>query len=138
MAIAESVASLSKDVSTKVGAIALDEKFNVLATGYNGFARGVDDAHHYSLGREHKYVHVIHAEGNLVASAARNGHALDRSTVLVTPLFPCSGCAKLLIQAGIKRVVGYEFTEERWAEENKLALEMFKESGVEVVYLTNN
>lgn len=133
--IASEMAKLSKDPSTQVGAVALDDNHNVIATAYNGFPRGVhDDPERYG-DREVKYKLISHAEQNLVAQAAYGGRSLAGSTVLLTSLFPCSACAKSLIQAGVRRVISPPpDTNPRWEEEAKWAGVMFEEAGVEVIY----
>ncbi len=133
--IAKEIAALSKDPSTKVGAIALDDQMNIIATGYNGFPRGVDDDPARYNDRPTKYKLISHSEQNLVAQAAYSGHSLAGSTVLLTNLFPCSSCAKSLIQAGVKRVLSPPpDTDPRWADEAYWANLMFKEAGVEIVH----
>jgi dCMP deaminase len=133
MAVAEAMMNMSKDPSTKTASVALDDDLNVLATGYNGFPRGVKDTPERWNNRELKYPRVIHGEANMVAAAARTGRSLKGSTVVVTTLFPCSGCAGLMAQAGVRRVITTKPNIERWSESNALAQEIFDESGVEVV-----
>ena len=101
VAVAESVAAMSKDPSSKVGAIAIDDDSNILCVGFNGFPRGVRDTEARYADKPTKYRLVSHAEQNLVAQAARNGIALKGSTVIITSLPPCSSCTKSLIQAGV-------------------------------------
>jgi len=133
--IAEAVAAMSKDPSTKVGAIALDANYNIIATGWNGFPRGVEDLPERYANRPIKYKFVSHAEQNLVAQAAYCGHSLKGSTLVVTSLYPCSNCAKSIVQAGIVRVIARKpDNDPRWAEEAEFASLMFREAGVEVVY----
>lgn len=104
ISIAESIASMSKDPSTKVGCLIIDDDWNILSTGWNGFPRGVDDLPDRLNNRELKLSFTNHSEANAVAQAARNGVALKGSTAIITSLPPCSGCTKLLIQAGIKHI----------------------------------
>lgn len=133
--VAREIAAMSKDPSTKVGAIAFDEKMNIVATGYNGFPRGVSDEQHRYENREIKYKLISHAEQNIVAQAAYGGRSLAGSTVLLTSLYPCSSCAKSLIQAGVVRIISpMPDTNDRWAEEAKFSELMFREAGVEVVH----
>jgi len=99
------VASKSKDKSTKVGAVIVNpESKQVLATGYNGFCRGLDDNNLKRSVSPEKYFWTCHAEANSVFSAARQGIKLNGS-VIYTNLIPCSDCAKAIIQSGIKKVV---------------------------------
>ena len=130
---AQAAASYSKDPSTKVGAIAIDDDYNIRAQGYNGFPRGVHDTESRLNDREQKYPRIVHAEANLVAMAARSGVSLQGCSVLLTSLHPCSSCAGLLIQAGIKRVFAPHVSENtRWDASSAVALEMFNEAGVAV------
>jgi len=134
MRFAEAAASLSKDKSTQVGAVALDDNYNILATGYNGMPRGVNDDVPERHERPEKYLWTSHAEENLVAQSAYSGRSLKGSTVLVSALFPCATCARMLIQAGVRRVIApHAKSNARWAEQNEVAATMFNEAGVEVI-----
>lgn len=135
LTIAEAVAGLSKDPSTKVGAVALDEGYGIVCMGYNGFPRGVHDTRERLENRDEKYPRTVHAESNVVAQAAKKGVSLEGTTLVVT-FFPCSSCAALLIQAGIKTIISPPPDNERWQKSNELALEMLTEAGVEVVHTT--
>lgn len=133
--VAAEIASMSKDPSTKVAAIAFDDKLNIIATGRNGFPRGVCDAPERYADREVKYKLISHAEQNLVAQAAYGGRSLGGTTVLLTSLFPCASCAKSLIQAGVVCIVSPPpDVNPRWAEESKWSELMFREAGVEIVH----
>lgn len=135
--IVEAVASMSKDPSTKVGAIALDENLNIIATGFNGFPRGVNDDPSRYADRETKLRLVSHAEQNLIAQAAYGGRSLRGATLLVSSLYPCSNCAKSIIQSGVSRVISPPpDTSERWREESQWAKIMFNESHVEIIHVT--
>ena len=133
--VAEALAALSKDRSTKVGAVALGEDYEILSTGYNGFPRGVDDDVESRHERPTKYFFAAHAEENLVAQAARNGVSLRGATVLVTSLFPCTTCSRLMIQAGVRRIIAPRpDVDPRWAEQAAHAELMLREAGIEVHY----
>lgn len=135
--IATAVQQMSKDPSTKVGAIALDENFNIISTGYNGFPRGVNDDRERYLDKQTKYMLVSHAEMNVVAQAAYAGRSLKGSTVIVTQLFPCTTCTKLLIQAGVKTVIAPNTIEGKWGDEAKWSKLMFDEAGVDVMFTSD-
>jgi len=131
--IAKSVSHLSKDPSTKVGAVVLDDHGTILSVGYNGFPRGVVDSPERYENRELKYKLIAHAEANAIAQAARVGATLYGSTLLLTALYPCSNCAKLIIQAGIKRVIAPKLSANtRWDEEANFASLLLTEAGVRV------
>lgn len=130
MGLAKKVASRSKDRSTKVGAIIVGPDKEVRSTGYNGFARGVDDEPEERHERDVKLILTPHAEPNAVYNAAMNGTATKGCTMYVT-LHPCGGCAAAIINSGIKEVV-LETMEvpERWQENCNWAKVQFKEAGV--------
>ncbi|MFY0643512.1 MAG: AAA family ATPase [Bacteroidia bacterium] len=96
----------SKDPSTQVGACIIDEENKIIATGYNGAPRGIDDEE-FPWSREGdfldtKYAYVCHAELNAILNATKE--SLKNCTIYVA-LFPCNECAKTIIQSGIKKVV---------------------------------
>lgn len=125
----------SKDRSTKVGAVVIDDDFNLRISGYNGFPRGINDDKPERHERPLKLKVTSHAEENCVAQAARVGVSLKGCTLLVTSLFPCTTCSRLIIQSGIVRVLAPSVpVNERWNEEADVALAMLKEAGVEVHY----
>ena len=66
--LAKEIASWSKDPSTQVGAIAVNEK-RIIATGYNGFPEGIEDDEERLKNREIKLTYMIHAEKNLIYNA---------------------------------------------------------------------
>lgn len=135
MDMAELVATWSKDPSTKVGAVAVDDDHRILAVGYNGFPRGVDDTENRLCDRPTKYSLTTHAEANLVAAAARTGTSLENATLVVSSLYPCSNCAGMIVQAGIRRVIAPEIANERWMDSNRMAQIIFDEANVEVTEL---
>jgi dCMP deaminase len=125
---ARHVAGMSKD-STKVGAVLVRGKA-ILLTAFNGPPAGVEDKPE-RFERPAKYLFASHAEQNLVAFAARFGICTDGATVVVTHA-PCDGCARSLIQAGIKTVVYGPGTTSMPAEQFTAAKTMLAEAGVEV------
>lgn len=137
--LAELVAAKSKDPSTKVGCVITNRQNEVLSVGFNGFPRGVKDTYDRYNNRELKYKLIVHSETNAVSIAAKNGISLDDS-ILWIKWHPCSTCAKMLVQAGIKVVnidgnsKEYNDTKlrERWKEEFEIAGLIFQEAGVEV------
>ena len=129
--LAQQLAGWSKDPSTKVGCVIMDDDRNQISGGYNGFPRGIADDGRL-IDRPTKYKMIVHAEANAIAAAARNGHPV-KGVILFTTAFPCSQCCALIIQAGIKQVV-YKWQkdyETRWAEDVGLAKEMLCEVGIE-------
>jgi len=141
MQIAESVATWSKDPSSKVGAVVVDggNSRSILSTGYNGPPRGVDDMVDERWERPLKYKFIAHAEANAIYNAARKGVALGGSTIYVSTLPPCCTCAQAIIQAGIVRVVVQNIdVPERWANDLAIATEMLAEAGVQMDVLTED
>ena len=127
----------SKDPNTKVGALFLAPKsLQILTLGYNGFPRGIDETQLTRWERPNKYFYVSHAEANCVANACRHGTPLENSIAVVT-MFPCTTCAKLMIQAGINTLVTTtpNFQCDRWGIEFKCSFEMFQEAGINLLYV---
>ncbi|WP_299913613.1 dCMP deaminase family protein [uncultured Paracoccus sp.] len=131
MGFAEHAARKSKD-STKVGAVLVGPNNEVLLTGFNGPPIGVVDRPERRDKRPEKYLWVSHAEANLIAFAARQGIRTAGCTVYVTHC-PCSGCAKSLIQAGIKKVVIGGGQTSMPEAEFMAAMTMLNEAGVELL-----
>lgn len=126
--LAEQVAQWSKDLSSKVGAVAVDSSRRIIETGYNGLPRGVNDLPE-RMERPAKYLWTSHAEENLVAHAARD--RLFGTTVYVTHLC-CCRCARMLINAGVNKVVCGGGVTRMPQEEFDIAMQMFQEAGVTV------
>ena len=126
--LATVISSWSKDPSTQVGAVIADDDNRVISIGYNGFPKGIKDDQRLD-NRELKYEMVVHAEANalLFANAPVKG-----CTIYTWPFQPCSRCASLIIQAGIRRVVSVENKDEKWCGNFQLAHDMFAEARVAV------
>jgi len=137
MQMAQMVSTWSKDPSSKIGAVAVNDEKRILATGYNGFPRGIADTEERLNNRDEKYPRIIHAEMNVLMNALYNGVSLKDSTIYVFGLPVCPDCTKSIIQAGIKRVVLPYPIEAKgrwkqvWEEKSKPMLE---EAGVVVKY----
>lgn len=106
MAIAQLSAQRSKDPSTQVGACIADKSNRIVATGYNGFPRGVSNIA-FPWDREGdplntKYMYMCHAEANAIDN--RGSNSLENCKMYVT-LYPCNECAKRIIQNGITDVI---------------------------------
>ncbi len=112
-------------VRRKVGALIVKDKM-IISDGYNGTPSGFDNICESEEGVTYPY--VLHAEANAITKVARSNNSSENGTLYVTAS-PCMECSKLIIQAGIKRVVFsdmYRITD---------GLELLKKAGVEVVYL---
>ena len=135
MGLARHIALWSKDPSTKVGAVIVDDRRVIVGHGYNGFPRGVEDSEARLNDRASKYKHVVHAELNAIL----NSRGSLEGCTLYTTLEPCTDCAKAIIQSGITRVVlpdragesGSEVTK-RWGEDQIIAYRMMDEAQLDV------
>jgi dCMP deaminase len=129
--LAEHISTWSKDPSKKIGAVAVGDQRQILAQGYNGFPRGINDADERYDNREEKYKLVVHAEMNVIYNASYNGVSLNGSTLYVHGLPVCSDCAKGVIQVGIKRIVmPSQDIPEHWEQSWQKTKEMFNEAGI--------
>jgi dCMP deaminase len=134
-------ARMSKDPSTRVGAVIVGPDREKRATGFNGFPRGVLDTPERLNDREMKLRLTVHAEMNAVLNAARAGTsvkgcalyfvATDNSNAIWGGA-PCTRCSVELIQAGIVEVVSIPFknTPSRWADDVAFAETVLEEAGV--------
>lgn len=130
MQMARLVATRSEDSSTKVGCVIVGPDNEVRSTGYNGMPRGVKVTA-ARLERPAKYLHFSHAEISAIGNAARHGVALKDCAIFVSHS-PCAGCARALIQAGIRKVVYGPGKTSMPAEEFEAARTMFDEAGVKL------
>ena len=128
---AKNISTWSKDPSKQIGVVAIGKNQNVLATGYNGFPRGIKDDDRLN-DRETKYKYVVHGEMNCIYNACLNGISLDGATLYVYGLPVCSECCKGIIQVGIKTVIAETPKDmpDHWKESTKLAKDMLEEAGV--------
>lgn len=127
--LAVHISSWSKDESSRVGAVIVDNKKRIISVGFNGFPAGVDDT---ITSRDQKLRRTVHAEVNALSFANRS---VEGCTVYVTHA-PCSNCAAVLIQHGIGAVAFPEPEPaflERWGESYEEAMMMFREAGVYVM-----
>ena len=137
---ARAKATWSKDPSTKTGCVVVDDDGAIVSTGYNGFARGVDDKPDRYNDREVKYRFVVHCDTNAIYSAARRGVSLLGTTMYLTGP-PCNECMKGIIQSGIRRVLWPEdnpfekdpATQARWQVSIEATNAMAAEAGVEFI-----
>lgn len=126
------VRSWSKDPSSKVGAVIVNDDRVIVGVGYNGFPRGCDDSPEVYADRERKLSRVVHAELNAIL----NSNGSTKGATLYLSGFngpPCDRCSAHIIQAGIKRVVyldtGGELPE-RWKDQIEASFDMLEEAGV--------
>ena len=131
MNMAHELSKLSKAERKKVGCLIVKDT-QIISEGYNGTPKGFDnDCEYYDYVDEiHTKPEVLHAESNAITKLARSTNSSSGSTLYVT-LAPCFECSKLIIQAGIKRVVFLE--QYRAAYSGRVLLE---KAQVEVEQLT--
>jgi len=126
LGLADHASKKSKDPSTKVGAVLVDNENRVVSLGYNGFARGTADHKKLYLDRPEKHRRVLHAECNALLFADRPG-----VTLYVTHP-PCSQCTAMAIQCGIKKII-YNASRQLfvdWKESYRSAIEMSYEARI--------
>lgn len=125
--MAQTWSELSHCQRKSVGAIIVKEGM-IISDGYNGTPSGFDNCCENDAGETHWY--VLHAEANAILKVAKSSHNCQGATLYLT-LSPCKDCSKLVLQAGIERVVfinGYK---------DESGISFLKEAGVEVVQIEN-
>lgn len=109
----------------QVGALVVKDKM-IISDGYNGTPSGFEN----QCEDEHNLTkpYVLHAEANAITKLARSSNNSDGATIYITAS-PCIECAKLIIQAGIKRVV--------YGEKYRLedGINLLRRANIEVIYL---
>ena len=134
MQMAELTAKRSTCLRRQVGAVIVQDK-HIIATGYNGAPKGLKpcaqlggclrEKLHVPSGERHELCRALHAEQNAIIQAATLGQSIEGGTIYVTH-HPCSICAKMILNAGLERIVireGYPDT---------LAKEILSEADLEV------
>ena len=112
----------------QVGALVVKNKA-IISDGYNGTPSGFENV--FEDGSNVTYPYVLHAEANAITKLARSNNSSDGATLYVTAS-PCIECAKLIIQAGIKRVV---YSEKYRLEDG---LQLMREAGIQLDYIKIN
>ncbi|MTH95318.1 deaminase [Roseibium sp. RKSG952] len=136
MQSAMQLAKNSDDRSTQVGCVITDADDKVIGGGCNSFPLGVDSTLDVRHERPEKYDWIEHAERNAIFDAARKGKALKGSKMHL-PWFPCTDCARAVVQSGIVELVCHEpdFSDERWGEKFVTAHKILTEGGVSIRYV---
>ncbi len=131
--IASVVAERSTCRRHHIGAVAVKNK-HILATGYNGAPAGLKDCLELGClrdemkipsGERHEICRGIHAEQNVIIQATLHGVSLEGSTIYCTHT-PCVLCAKMLVNAKIKRFVSFS------QYDDNSFVDLFREAGIEV------
>lgn len=137
MQMAELTAQRSTCLRRHVGAVIVKDK-HIIATGYNGAPRGIAHCDEKGgclreklgvpSGQRHELCRALHAEQNAIIQAATLGQSIEGATIYITNQ-PCVICAKMIINAGIERIVvkdGYP---------DELSVEILAEAGLRIVML---
>ena len=114
-------------VRRQVGAILVKDDM-IISDGYNGTPSGMENVCEDEDGLTKPY--VLHAEANAITKVARSNNSSQDSTLYVTAS-PCMECSKLIIQAGVKRVVFhdlYRITD---------GLDLMRQVGIEIVHIAD-
>ncbi len=139
MDIATLVAKRSTCLRRAVGSAVVKNK-QILATGYNGAPTGVRHCievgclrqqMNVASGERHELCRGIHAEQNAIIQAAFHGVSIKGASLFCTNL-PCSICAKMIINAGIKKI----YYKDGYADQ--MSTEMLSEAGIEVIRFNRN
>mgnify|MGYP003328242487 FL=1 len=130
--LAKHISTWSKDPSTQVGAVIVDNSKRIISTGYNGFSMGVHDNIERLENRDIKYEMIVHGEINAIVFARQD---LTNTTLYTYPFMPCSRCASIVIQSGIKTVVAPFNNNPRWKDSFEITQTLFAEAGVELILL---
>ena len=137
MDIAHLVKTRSTCLRRQVGAVAVSKEHRILGTGYNGPLPGTPHCDQVGClrqqmgvpsGKMHELCRGLHAEQNAIIQAACLGQSIEGATLYCTTQ-PCIICTKMIINAGIKRVVIME------AYPDELAQEMAREAGLKIEVL---
>ncbi len=137
MKMAELVSTRSTCLRRQVGAVIVQDK-HIVATGYNGAPRGIMHCDERGeclrqklgvpSGERHELCMALHAEQNAIIQAATSGQTIEGATIYITHQ-PCIICAKMIINAGIRRIVVKE------GYPDQLSVDMLAEAGLKIVLL---
>ena len=134
--IAELVSERATCLRRKVGAVLVKDK-RILATGYNGAPVGFEHCEvtgclrekmHVPSGERHELCRGLHAEQNAIIQAAYHGSISIKGSILYVTNHPCSICAKMIINAGIEKIIISGYYPDKFAEE------ILKEGNIKVDY----
>lgn len=105
MDLCDHISHWTEDRDFRVGAVIVGPDLEIRSMGYNGFPRGVksDDDKRYDRASGEKFFWFEHGERNAIYNAARMGVALNECSIYVNR-FPCSDCARAIIQSGIRTI----------------------------------
>ncbi len=125
----------SKDPSTRHGSVIVDSNRRVVSTGYNGFPTLMND-NNYSWKKEDKHQYVIHSELNAILNATKDLTGCDLYLYSEKDYLPCSNCASVIAQKGIKSVIVNKIKKENTSHYNwDISKMILNCSGVSVIEL---
>ena len=138
MEVAALTATRSTCLRRQVGAVIVRDK-HIVSTGYNGAPRGIKhcderedgcirEKMNVPSGERHELCMALHAEQNSIIQAATLGQSIERATIYITHQ-PCIICAKMIINAGIRRIVVRE------GYPDQLSVDILREAGLKIVML---
>lgn len=140
MGMAKLTSQRSTCLRRKVGAVIVKDK-HIIATGYNGAPRGLSHCAELGgclreqlkvpSGQRHELCRALHAEQNAIIQAATLGQSIEGASIYITHQ-PCSICSKMIINAGIDRIVVNE------GYPDELATKLLEEAGIKVVKLDHD
>lgn len=132
--IAEDIALRSTCSRHKFGAVIVNEKHEIVATGYNGVVKGaphcdeigcIKDTLNIESGKGHDVCPAVHAEQNALIQAGKS----SLGSMLYINAYPCKICARLMVNAGIRRVV----TSGKYVDNE--GLKILKDAGIIVEHI---
>jgi dCMP deaminase len=135
MGIARLTAERATCLRRKVGAVIVQDK-RIVATGYNGAPRGIPHCAERGgclreelgvpSGERHELCRALHAEQNAIIQAATSGNSIEGATIYITHQ-PCIICAKMIINAGIRKII----VDATYPDD--YAVEILREAGLKIV-----
>lgn len=139
MEMAKLAAKRSTCLRRQVGAVIVQDK-HVIATGYNGAPKGIPhcaemggcyrEQNNIPSGERHELCRALHAEQNAIIQAATYSQGIEGATMYITHQ-PCVICAKMIINAGIERIVVNE------GYPDQMAVDILEEAGLKIVKIDN-
>lgn len=134
MNMLEVIKTRSTCIRRQVAAVIVKDR-QIISTGYNGSAKGLRHCEEVGClreimnipsGQRHELCRGIHAEQNAIIQASLHGVSIEGADIYIT-CSPCVLCSRMLINAGIKRIIY------RGDYPDELAMDMLKEAGIELV-----
>lgn len=132
--MAKLISTMSKDPSKKIGVVIVDAHNRIVSTGFNGFPRGIEDSQERLENKDYKRAITLHAEENAILYAKQDLTGCD---MYIYGLPPCSHCAAMIIQSGIRNIYyripdEYEISD-HWKENLAIAETILNEVGINLL-----